>query len=124
MNPQDVFFSQDSCSPGGQGYTVNDNIQALQNGSLTPDDLPPIKVFQKDAAMDSWGSLTRYGYSGDPANLVNGRWYTLDNRRLLAFLEAGVEDIPVIDVSNNEDLIRSQRWKFSTTNGGEDILCE
>ncbi len=124
MNPNDIYFTQDSCSSSGGGYTVDGNIQALKNGSLTPDDLPAIRVFQKDAGMDAWGSLTKNGYTGDPANLVNGRWYTLDNRRLLAFIESGVDSIPVVDVTGEQSLIQSQRWKFSTTNGGDSIICE
>jgi len=124
MDPRDVYFSQETCSSGGAGYTVEQNIAALKEGSLTPDDIPPIRVFQKEPWMNDWGPASRYGHEGDPGNLVDGRWYTLDNRRLLAFLEAGITDIPVEDVSNNTLLIRSQRWKFSTTDGGESIVCE
>jgi hypothetical protein len=124
MDPHDVYFSQETYSSGGAGYTVEQNIAALKEGSLTPDDIPPIRVFQKEPWMNDWGPASRYGHEGDPGNLVDGRWYTLDNRRLLAFLEAGITDIPVEDVSNNTLLIRSQRWKFSTTDGGESIVCE
>lgn len=72
--------------------------------------------------MDAWGPMIKGSFSGDPANLTNGLWYTLDNRRLVAFQEAGITDIPVIDVSGFDDLIANERWKFDTTNGGIDVM--
>jgi hypothetical protein len=45
------------------------------------------------------------GYTGDPQNLVDDRWYSLDNRRLYTFIEAGVENIPVVDVSDDTELL-------------------
>ena len=123
MNPQQIRFTQATCSNQGRGYTVAGNIQALQNGSLSPDDIPPIRVFTKQSWMNAWGRGTRYGHSGAPANLENGQVYTLDNRRLYAFQQAGITDIPVEPVDNYPELIRIQRYKFSTTNGGADIEC-
>jgi len=71
--------------------------------------------------MNSWGSKTRGKFSGNPTNLTDGEWYSLDNRRLYAFQQAGMTDIPIEDVSNQVNLIRGQRWKFSTENGGSSI---
>ncbi len=45
--------------------------------------------------MNAWGPMTRYGHTGNPANLENGQVYTLDNRRLYAFQQAGITDISV-----------------------------
>ena len=43
-------------------------VQELKNGTLSPDDFPPIRIFKKD-----------------------GKIYTLDNRRLKVFQDAGIK---------------------------------
>jgi len=48
----------------------------------------------------------------------NGSVFTLDNRRLAAFQEAGV-DIPYRMATPEE--IASEMWKFSTRNDGTSI---
>lgn len=121
MNPDDVRYTQHQCDNQGQGYTVEQNIQSLKDGSLSPDDLDPIRVFRKTGDMDKWGSRTKYGYTGDPANLANDEWYSLDNRRLYAFKLAGITDIPVDIVSSDTELLFKQRYKFSTTDEGVSI---
>lgn len=49
----------------------------------------------------------------------NGKIYTLDNRRLYCFKEAGLESIPVIFASLEEEL--KEAFKFSTKNDGISI---
>ncbi len=117
MNPQKIRFTQSTCTNQGSGYTVQGNIQGLQDGSLSPDDIPPSKVFQKTPEMN-WGSQTKNGYTGSTDNLVDGEWYTLNNRRVYAFQEAGITDSPIVDVSDNLKLLRSKTWQFTTENGG------
>lgn len=80
----------------------------------------PIRVFLKQPSMD-WGSVTKNGYTGDTANLENGQWYSFDNRRLYAFQQAGITDIPVVDVSGQINVIQSEGWKFTTSNYGSSI---
>ena len=55
-----------------------------------------------------------------PIRLVerNGDMFTLDNRRLVAFQEAGV-DVPCLMATQSE--ITKQAFKFTTQNGGRSI---
>jgi hypothetical protein len=55
-------------------------ISKLRSGEVSPYDIPPIKVVQD-----------------------NGRLFSIDNRRLLAFNSASVEKIPVQIVSLIDD---------------------
>lgn len=104
----------------GGFYAVADNVQWLKDH---PDqDLPwggPIRVFRKQAFMDEWGPLSARGFTGDPKNLDNGEIYTLDHRRLAAYRLAGRKTIPVAWATL--DVVRDNRWKFTTSNGGRTI---
>jgi filamentous hemagglutinin len=68
----------------------------LKSGKISPDDLPSIRVFEKD-----------------------GRVYSLDNRRLLAISEAGVS-IKVVLATPAE--VAKEGWKMTTPNNGS-IIC-
>ncbi len=61
-------------------------------GRVSADDVPPIRVFERD-----------------------GKLYSLDNRRLYAFQEAGV---PIRSVWATADEVTSEAWKFTTRNDG------
>ena len=61
---------------GNCSMRVDDLINQLQTGKISPYDLPPIQVVQKDGLL-----------------------FSMDNRRLLAFNSAGVDKIPVNVVS-------------------------
>ncbi|HLX40538.1 MAG TPA: RHS repeat-associated core domain-containing protein, partial [Ktedonobacteraceae bacterium] len=119
-NPQNLRHVQDTCTNQGDGYTVEGNIAGLKAGTISPDDFPPAKIFQKTPEMN-WGSQTKFGRTGSTDNLVDGEWYTLDHRRIYAFQEAGITDAPIIDVSSELDRLRDQTWKFTTENGGTSI---
>lgn len=125
LDPERIRFSQSTFSETGKTldgdeYTVEENAQWLRQH---PDqDFPwsgPIRVFQKAAFMDEWGPMTRFGYTGDPKNLINGEIYTLDHRRLIAYRRAARKSIPVEWADLN--IVRDQRWKFTTTTGGFSI---
>jgi hypothetical protein len=97
VNPSTIRFSQNSISGtfrGGGG--VKDLAAGLRNGTVNPSDIPAIRLVERD-----------------------GNYFTLDNRRLAAFQEAGV-DIPYRMATPSE--IASQGWKFTTTNDGTSIL--
>jgi hypothetical protein len=122
LDPEKIRFTQSTYSESGKTedgaeYTVEENAQWLREH---PDqDFPwsgPIRVFRKEAFMDEWGPMTRFGYTGDSKNLINGEIYTLDHRRLLAYRRAGRKSIPVEWADLN--IVRDQRWKFTTTTGG------
>ena len=125
LEPTRIRYSQSTYSlygitDEGGFYTLEDNIQWLKDH---PDqDLPwggPIRVFRKQPFMDDWGPLSHEGFTGDPKNLQNGKIYTLDHRRLVAYRLAGRKTIPVQWASLN--VVRDNRWKFTTPNGGRSI---
>ena len=49
----------------------------------------------------------------------HGHWFTLDNRRLVAFQQAGV-NIPFRMATPAE--VAAEAWKLTTTNGGASII--
>jgi len=117
LDPEKIRFTQSTYSESGKteegaDYTVEENAQWLREH---PDqDFPwsgPIRVFRKEAFMVEWGPMSRFGYTGDPKNLINGEIYTLDHRRLIAYRRAGRKSIPV----------EWERSKFTTTTGGFSI---
>jgi hypothetical protein len=101
-NPHDIRFTQDTISPyfSDRPGTINDTIQALREGRITPDDIPPIKVVE-----------------------YKGQLWTLDNRRLASFQYAGVQDIPIIRVDLRDPKIRVEfDKKHSPIEGGRKIV--
>ena len=93
----DIRFSQNSISSKFKnGSSVDDMIQGLKTGTIDPSDIPAIRIFEKDRVL-----------------------YTLDNRRLYAFQQAGIENIPYQWATSQE--IANEAWKFTTTNGGVSI---
>ncbi|WP_427501458.1 RHS repeat domain-containing protein [Methylomonas sp. MED-D] len=92
-----IRFTQSSVSATFKdGRTVQETVDALRSGKLSPNDLPPIRVFEKD-----------------------GLTYTLDNRRLFAADQAGVG---VKTVPATVEEIAKESWKFTTPNNGT-IVC-
>lgn len=68
----------------------------MKSGQISPDDLPPIRVFEKDGLI-----------------------YSRDNRRLLAASEAGV---PIKVVRAAPEKVAKEGWKMTTPNKGA-IVC-
>lgn len=77
------------------GRSVNDLIDGLRKGTIKADDLPPIRIFER-----------------------NGQIFSLDNRRLYAFREA---NIPVRTRPATLAEIQNESFKFTSTNGGISI---
>ncbi|MEV0642841.1 RHS repeat-associated core domain-containing protein [Streptomyces sp. NPDC050619] len=97
ISPAAVRFSQDSISAKFKdGRSVHDLANDLKSGHMAATDIPPIRVFQKD-----------------------GKIYTLDNRRLYAFREAGVQ-IRFVRASPAD--VQSESWKMTTRNDGASIV--
>ncbi|BDU51675.1 hypothetical protein HLVA_22440 (plasmid) [Haliovirga abyssi] len=99
LDPSLIRFSQNSIkNTFKNGGKIEDLIAGLKNGSINPDDIPAIRVFEKD-----------------------GKIYSLDNRRLKAFKDAGL-DINVKRVNTNDLKIeREIKRKFKPINDGLDI---
>ncbi|GAB2876307.1 hypothetical protein GCM10027180_03360 [Microbulbifer echini] len=96
MNPKAIRFTQDSIkSTFKNGQKVRDLSYDLKSGKLTADDVPPIRVL-----------------------IRAGKIYSLDNRRLKAFQEAG-SPIRVRPATPLEIATRS--FKFTSRNDGTSI---
>ncbi|HEX9985075.1 MAG TPA: RHS repeat-associated core domain-containing protein, partial [Thermoanaerobaculia bacterium] len=94
-NSQEIRFTQGSIkSTFKDGRTVAGMIEGLKNGSVKPGDVAPIRVFMRD-----------------------GKMFTLDNRRLYAFQQAGVKSIRVVWATAQE-LARELPKKLTTENDG------
>lgn len=96
-----VRFSQDSIAstfksddPSTVGASIHDLARALERGSKTPADLPPIRVFLS----------------------VKGRLVSLDNRRLWCCREAGTQ---VKCVWATDEAISGEGFKFTSGKGHE-----
>jgi len=96
IDPADVRFSQADASLNfSNGGTISDLSAGLRSGAIDPADVPAIRLAERD-----------------------GQLFTLDNRRLIAFGNAGV---PVPYRMAAPDEIAAEAFKFSTTNGGTSI---
>jgi len=95
VDPKQVRFSQDNAGENFRdGRSVDDLIKGLKDGTIDPTEVEPIRIVER-----------------------NGDIYSLDNRRLHAFQEAGV-DVRYQKVQY--DPKKHNRY-FSTKNNGESI---
>jgi hypothetical protein len=77
LNPGDIRFTHPTVSPFfSNGSRIDQIVDLLREGELFPTDLPSIQVVSQD-----------------------GQLYSLDNRRLLSFNMAGINEVPVEVVS-------------------------
>jgi len=69
----------------------------------------PIDLMAQDMAANGW--------KGDPIQVVRyqGKWYSLDNRRLAAAKIAGLEDVPVTMYDSPEDISINRKWVEHST---------
>ncbi|MGW9454251.1 RHS repeat domain-containing protein [Streptomyces sp. NPDC055632] len=96
ISPKAVRYTQDSIGRNfSDGRSVSQAIDDLKAGRTGASDFPPIRVFQRD-----------------------GKMYTLDNRRLHVFQEAGV---PINFKRATPQEVSSQGWKMTTQNDGTSI---
>jgi RHS repeat-associated protein len=94
INPATVRFSQDSISATFKdGSKVNELAQALRSGATKADQIPAIRLVERD-----------------------GKLYSLDNRRLEAFRRAE-RDVPYT-MAKPEEVARRN---FTTRNDGESV---
>lgn len=98
INPAFVRFTQNTISSSfPSGGNVEELAEALQSGTVSPDDIPPIRLVERE-----------------------GKLYSLDNRRLEAFRRAQV-DIRY-RMATDEEIRTEWRRKFTTTNDGESVV--
>ncbi len=100
MNVRKIAFSQSSVSPTfSNGRPLVDTVQELSSGRLNPDDIEPIRIVQH-----------------------KGKWFTLDNRRLRAFMDAFVDTILVVKLDLKSPSVAKEFWdkksNKSLTEGG------
>lgn len=99
MKPSEIYFSQDSIKNTFEyGQSIHDTLKKCQEDPMAIHQIPTMRVCMK-----------------------NGKWFTLDNRRLWIFrrLEEGghITDVDVNVVSSD----RLSARKFTTTNGGVSV---
>jgi RHS repeat-associated protein len=100
MDPKDIHFMQNNAknrSKDGQ-YTVLDNAESLKRGTLDPNSIPKIRVWQD----------------------ASGKVWTLDHRRLAAFRLAK-KCVPVNRVPKDELDPSEVRRKMTTDNDGKSM---
>ena len=100
-NPMSIRFTQPTVSQNfSTGQTLTETANALRSVELTATDLPTIRVVEQ-----------------------NGRLFTLDNRRLVAFQNAGLTEIPIQRVPLSDPAIMKEFLrKFNPVNGGQSIV--
>jgi hypothetical protein len=99
IDPKQVRFTQDSIAARFKnGGSIYDLIEDLKSGKVKPEDIPPIRVFEK-----------------------NGKIYSLDNRRLYVFQQAGVKIrwVKADPKTVKREVIDGDKW--STKNDGKSI---
>jgi RHS repeat-associated protein len=101
VSPLEIRFSQATASQNFSSKgTIDDLLQGLRNGTVSVDDVPAIRVVER-----------------------NGQLITLDNRRLAAFKAAGVEKIPIQRVSlSDPDIAKEFARKYNPIDGGDIIV--
>lgn len=93
MDPNQVRFSQSSVGHRFRdGRTIDELAEGLRTGQVRPEDVPPLRLVERE-----------------------GKFFTLDKRRLEAFRRAGVA-IPWRMATSEE--VDAEAWKFTTTNDG------
>jgi hypothetical protein len=96
VSPSSIRFSQNSISSNfGNGGSVSDLATGLRSGTVSASEVAPRRLVARD-----------------------GTYYTLDNRRLWAFQQAGA-NVPYRLATPAE--AAAEAWKFTTTNGGTSI---
>ena len=96
VNPAKIHFMQDSVKGTFKDKTTIKALkEALESGKIDPKTVEPIRVWERD-----------------------GKIFTLDHRRLVAFQEAGIP-IPVVQATQEE--VIEEAWKMTTRTGGRTI---
>jgi RHS repeat-associated protein len=91
-----IRFSQDNIKGSfKRGGSLSETIEGLKSGKIDPNTFPAIRTLERE-----------------------GQTFTLDNRRLYVFQEAG---LPIRTTPATPEEIASEKWKFTTKNGGKSI---
>ncbi|HEY3140016.1 MAG TPA: RHS repeat-associated core domain-containing protein, partial [Acidimicrobiales bacterium] len=97
VDPADVRFTQSDISQTFRdGRSVSDLASGLKSGAIDPASVPPIRLVERDGAL-----------------------FSLDNRRLVAFGEAGVE-VPY-RMATPDEIRRQLTSKMTTKTNGRSI---
>jgi RHS repeat-associated protein len=96
LDSSKIRFSQKSISGKFKdGGSLEDLVEGLKSGKIKPEDLPAIRLVDKD-----------------------GKLFTLDNRRLYALQQAGKQSF--CRMATAEEIFK-ESWKFTTINNGISI---
>ena len=96
IDPSKIRYSQNSIkSEFKNGSSIDDLAKQLKEGKIDPSKVDPIRIVEKD-----------------------GKIFSLDNRRLKAFQDAGVE----VPYKKLDAIPKGEEFKFTTKNEGVDII--
>ncbi|WP_169729095.1 toxin TcdB middle/N-terminal domain-containing protein [Methanolobus tindarius] len=101
IDPQKVRYTQDDIGryfKNREEGTVYELIEGLKNGNIDPSDIPPIRIYEMD-----------------------GKIYSIDNRRLYAFKEADI-NIRYVYATPKDLKTAMHNDKFSSINDGLSIV--
>jgi hypothetical protein len=100
-DPHQIRFTQPTITQRFRdGSDINELIQGLRSGKVRVSDIPTIRVVEHE-----------------------GQLMTLDNRRLAAFQNAHVTEIPINKVSlNDPKIFKEFRDKFNYINAGKTVV--
>lgn len=90
LDTSEIRYTQNSISqyfPNFDNYSVYDLDEDLRDGQVDIEDIPYIRVVEDE----------------------DGYYWSLDNRRLWAFKEAGLDDVPVVMVQPDGEYKRKRR---------------
>jgi hypothetical protein len=107
-DPATLKFTQDAISRWhSDGHSVQANIKWLQDNPGK--DLPAVDIFTKTSATDGLSAGRASG-----GKLRNGEWYSLDNRRLYEYQQAGRNMIPVNIITEDQAVAKFSHWTTDT----------
>jgi RHS repeat-associated protein len=99
LNPKTLAFTQNEVSPTFQdGRTIAQLSEGLRTGQINPTTVSPIRVVE-----------------------FEGKLYSLDNRRLVAFQMADV-NIPVVRASWTPKVTSDFVWRYNPVQGGSRVF--
>ncbi len=116
VNPKNIFYSQDSIKDTFRdGTTLQDTIAAMKVNPKIAENIEPIRIIK----LEDLPTNIQKRLKGQGAN--EGDYFSLDNRRLYAAKEAGVDNINARMVTAKDLRRVDLNERFSTKNAGRSI---
>lgn len=116
VNPKNIFYSQDSIKGTFRdGTPLEDTITAMKVNPKIAGNIEPIRIIK----LEDLPTNIQERLKGQGAN--KGDYFSLDNRRLYAAKEAGVDNLNARMVTTTDLRRVDLDDRFSTKNAGRSI---